>query len=285
MILIADSGSTKTDWVLVDGENQIFFSTEGINPLFIDKTKVENQIKDKFPEVYLLSDVKEIFLYAPGCSIKERANLVKEPLSYLFKNAKIEVNSDLLGAARSLFMQNRGIVCILGTGSSSAYYNGETIEQKTNSLGYILGDEASGANLGLEFLKLYLHNSLDKETHDLFYSIFKLSTKDIINKVYREAYPNRFLASFSPFILQNIHIENIHNLVKQSFSTFIEKHILAYQESAEMPISFVGSIAYYFKDILLKLGEQYNINIDRISQKPILDLLDYHKYKEGFNKT
>ena len=277
MILIADSGSTKTDWVLVDGKNEIFFSTEGINPLFIDKAKVESEIKNNFPIAYLLNKVKKVFLYAPGCSIKERANLIKEPLSTIFESAIIEVESDLLGAGRSLFMQKEGIVCILGTGSSSAFYNGETIVQKTNSLGYILGDEASGANLGLEFIKLYLNNLLDKETHDLFYKTYKMNTKDVINKVYKEAYPNRFLASFSPFLLANLHIESIRNLVKKSLSIFIERHILAYPESREIPISFVGSIAFYFKDLLEEVAKEYNIEVDKISQKPISDLLEYHK--------
>ena len=276
MILIADSGSTKTDWVLIDNKCELFFTTEGINPLFIDKSRVENQIKDNFPKAYLLRDVKEVFIYAPSCSLIERANLVKEPLSNIFKAARIEVESDLLGAARSLFKQKKGIVCILGTGSSSAFFNGSTLVQKTNSLGYILGDEASGANLGMEFVKLYLNNLLDKETHDLFYQTYKMDTNNVIDKVYRAPYPNRFLASFSPFLLANLHKESIRNLVKMSFSIFIERHILTYSESKEVPIAFVGSIAFYFRDLLKEVATNYNIKIDKISQKPIKDLLDYH---------
>jgi len=281
MILIADSGSTKTDWVLVDKGTEIFFTTEGINPLFINKEKVKEQINLNFPKGYLVSDIKNVFLYAPGCSIQERANLVKEPLSTIFLNAKTEVKSDLLGAGRALFNKEKGLVCILGTGSSSAFYNGKTLEQNSNSLGYILGDEASGANLGLEFIKLYLNNLLDKETHNLFYKTYGLSTKDIISKVYRDVYPNRFLASFSPFILENLQVKSINYLVRKSFSSFIEKHILVYPESNTIAISFVGSIAYYFKDVLLELAEKYNISIEKVNQKPINDLLAYHKSDLG----
>jgi N-acetylglucosamine kinase-like BadF-type ATPase len=276
MKLIAESGSTKTDWVIIKNQKITYFTSQGINPLFFDKKEILDEIKNEFPENYLINEITELYFYGPGCGTKERSEIIREPLSELFYNARVSVESDLLGASRALFQKSKGIACILGTGSNSGVYNGTEITENISSTGYILGDEGSGANIGLEFIKAFLKNKIDKDISVSFKKKYNLDTHRIINKVYREAYPNRFLASLAPFIKENIKDESIYRIVKKSFSDFIEYHILPYKDSQKMPISFVGSIAYYFKDILESLVKEYEISIDRIVRKPIDDIVNYH---------
>ena len=281
MIIIADSGSTKTDWIIVDQEKQIAFKTKGVNPLFIKEQDFINELESSFPTNINSSEVKEVYFYAPSCNSTERAAILERPLKSIFTSAKIEVNSDLLAAARSLFKHQKGLACILGTGSNSGYYKDNTLTYKTNSLGYILGDEGSGAHLGLQLIKAYLNQQLDKKLEAAFYQEYKLDLNQIINKVYKEAYPNRFLASFSPFIKKHIQNEIIYKMVEQSFSDFIDLHILPYQKDEKIAVGFVGSVAFHFRDILEKLAKNKAFVITQISPSPIENLVQYHLSVSG----
>lgn len=276
MILVADSGSTKTDWLIIDGSDQIAFSTLGFNPLFSDIDEIVEEIVFNFPKQMNTDDIEKVYFYGPGCNTEERCLFMQNPLQSVFKTAKIQVHSDLLGAARSLFQKEKGIACILGTGSNSGVYNGEIISENIRSLGYILGDEGSGAHLGLAFLKLILNEEVSLKLREDFQQQFKLSTDEIIEKVYREAFPNRFLASFVPFIHQNIGDLKIHKMVKESFESFVERHILPYQNWDKKKIAFVGSVAFYFQEIIENIAKEKGIKIFQILQSPIQNLALYH---------
>jgi len=276
MILIADSGSTKTDWIIIDKANSYPFQTKGINPFFLDASLVKKDILNNFPSQLDIHSIKSVFFYGPGCSSTERCAIVEQPLNNIFKSATIKINTDLLGAARALFQKEKGIACILGTGSNSGLYNGNIITENIPSTGYILGDEGSGAKLGLELIKLFINKQLDTNTENLFIETYNLTLEQIIDKVYRQSYPNRFLASFTPFILKNIKNTTINKIVKKSFSDFINLHILPYSNAKTTNIAFVGSVAYYFKNTIEEIALEKNIRITKYEQKPILELAKYH---------
>jgi N-acetylglucosamine kinase-like BadF-type ATPase len=269
MKLIAESGSTSTNWRIVSKEKTLAFDTKGINPLFLSETNVINDIQNNFPKEINYKDISELHFYGPGCSTEERCNIIKTLLQKLFSRATINVNTDLLAAAIALFGKKQGIACILGTGSNSGLYDGNIIIENIPSLGYILGDEGSGANLGLRFIKSYLNQQLEKELSVEFEQTYQLQLADIIDKVYREPYPNRFLASFAPFIKNNLNYPSVENLCKESFSEFIDWHILPYQNINATEVSAVGSIAAYFEDILQEVAKSKGFQFSRIVANPI----------------
>ncbi len=277
MIIIADSGSTKTDWIIIDGRNQVNFETKGINPFFLDEQFVIEEIKSNFPKGYSLNQIEEVYFYGPGCSTEERCNIVNHPIKAVFNNAKISIESDLLAAARAVFQKKRGIVCILGTGSNSGLYNGSVIVDNIRSTGYILGDEGSGANLGLTLIKQFLNQQLSKNVEDLFISNFNLTVDQIIDKIYRQDYPNRFLASLAPFLKQNIHIPEINRIVEKSFLEFFDWHVLPYQNVKNESIVFVGSISVEFKDQIEFIAKSKGLRILKYLKNPIQELAYYHQ--------
>ncbi len=277
MIIIADSGSTKTDWVILDGENQVNFKTKGINPFFLDEKLVIEEIKNHFPDIFSFKEVEEVHFYGPGCSTADRCGIVEAPMKGFFVNAKINIKSDLLAAGRALFQKESGIACILGTGSNSGRYDGKEIVKNISSIGYILGDEGSGANIGLNLIKHFLNHQLSGRAEDLFMKKFKLSTNQIIDRIYGQAYPNRFLASFAPFVKENIHVLEFKDIVEKSFSEFIEWHILPYQNSNSEPIAFVGSVAVEFKEELESVAKNKGLSVSKYLKNPIQELVRYHQ--------
>jgi len=276
MIIVADSGSTKTDWVVIAKHQEIDFSSKGINPLFLDKDDVIDDISNNFPTNISVKDVEFIFFYGPGCSTDARSKIVEEVLKSVFINAEILVESDLLGAARSLFQKGEGIACILGTGSNSGVYKNNEIVENIPSTGFILGDEGSGAQMGLELIKKYINQQLENSVYVKFDKKYSLPLEDVIDKVYKQAYPNRFLASFAPFLSQNIQEESIRKIVERSIDDFFVLHILPYKQVQNLEVSFVGSVAYNFRTIIEDLAKKYKLKLGKISQKPIFDLVKYH---------
>jgi len=275
MKLIAESGSTSTNWRVLDNDKTIGFDTLGINPLFLNKQQVIDDIKKQFPKAIRYSDITEIQFYGPGCSTKERCKLVSETLSQIFTNALTEINTDLLAAARALFGKQAGIACILGTGSNSGLYDGKRIIENIPATGYILGDEGSGANLGLRFIKAYLNKKIEHELAQKFEQSFQLQVSDIIDRVYKGAYPNRFLAGFAPFINQNIAYPSIKRICTESFSEFIDWHILPYNKHQTQEISVAGSIASHFETTLQEAALSKGFQFTKIIAKPIDSLVDY----------
>ena len=276
MILIADSGSTKTHWCLVD-EGQIVkeIFTDGINPFYQTDMEIIALLDDQLIPGLENTDIDRIFFYGAGCSFPEKKILVSRGLVRFFGNSMIEIQSDLLGAARSLFQHEKGIACILGTGSNSCYYDGKEITQNVSPLGFILGDEGSGAVLGKKFLADCLKNQLPLELKEKFLSRYELTPEIILDRVYKKPFPNRFLAQFTPFMLENIEEPSIFNLVYDSFDAFFVRNVMQYPLD-DIRVGCVGSIAHYFRDTLEIVASERRIEISEIVQKPMDGLVTFH---------
>jgi len=279
MILIADSGSTKTHWCLMTASGQCSdVRTDGINPVLQSEEQIEvcisNQLLPQIAKLLWAGTVTHVFFYGAGCT-PEKKVLVKAALEKIFKKAEVSVESDMLGAARGLLGRKEGVACILGTGSGSCFYDGEKIAWAVPSLGFILGDEGSGAVLGKRLVGDLLKNQLGEDLKEAFLKEYETSMPDIIDRVYRQPFPNRFLAKLSKFCADHIEDQRIHALVLDHFVQFIRRNLLQYKATA--PIGFVGSIAYYYKPILEEAMKAEGLTVGTILQDPIEGLKAYHK--------
>lgn len=279
MILIADSGSTKTDWCLIDeSENPAFFTTQGINPFHQSRKEIDHILHQEVmtggkERIAKTIPVKKIFFYGAGCT-PEKAPILQAALQEAFPQAStIEVASDMLGAARSLCGHQPGIVCILGTGSNSCYYDGKQIIHNTPPLGYILGDEGSGASLGKRLVSDCLKHQLPEEVCKRFLTQYQLSMPEIIERVYRQPMANRFLASCSRFLYENRQEPSIRQLITECFGDFIRRNILSYPKSA---LFFTGSVAHYYAEELKEAAASYHLQIAAIAQRPMEGLIAFH---------
>lgn len=276
--LIADSGSTKTDWILTTTENSILeVETMGINPVRDSQDAIlgiiRNELVPQLPQQYHIS---RIYFYGAGCIAPYKTH-VEEVLARTFTTAaRIDVESDLLGAARALCGTNAGIACIIGTGSNSCLYDGKEIISNTSPLGYILGDEGSGAFLGKTLVGNILKKIFSQQLQDSFFRKFRLTAPIIINKVYREPMPNRFLASLVPFLSEHRHQEEIHQMLVWSFRQFFTRNVKAYGHP-EMDINMVGSIAFYFQEEITEAAALERLKIGKILQKPAQELAVFHR--------
>ena len=276
MNLIADSGSTNTHWCLVQGGkvvNEIV--TDGINPFYQTDMEIIALLDDQLIPKLDKIDIDSIYFYGAGCSYPEKKILVSRALVRFFGNSMIEIQSDLLGAARSLFQHEKGIACILGTGSNSCYYDGKVIEQNVSPLGFIIGDEGSGAVLGKLFIADCLKNQLPVELKEKFLTSYELTPEIILENVYKKPFPNRFLAQFTPFLLENIEEPSIFNLVYDSFDAFLVRNVMQYPLE-DLLVGCVGSIAWYFRDTLEIVASERRIVISDIVQNPMNGLVKYH---------
>lgn len=279
MILIADSGSTKVHWCLLTATGQCTdVYTDGINPLFQTsdamRNSICNQLLPKISQLLWVGTLTHVFFYGAGCT-PEKKIFVQRAIESVFKKAQVFVESDMLGAARGLLGRQSGVACILGTGSGSCYYNGENIEWNVPSLGYILGDEGSAAVLGKKLVSDLLKNQLGDDLKQAFFTEYETSMADIIEKVYRQPFPNRFLAKLSRFCADHIDDERIYALVYDHFVQFIRRNLLQYK--TDTPIGFVGSIAFYYRPILEKAMQAEGLPLGQILQDPIEGLKEYHK--------
>ena len=278
MILIADCGSTKIDWCVVnDGKvvEQIF--TSGINALLMTEEQIRETLAAELAEKVKGYAIDSVYYYGAGCLFDDICANVRRAIAHNVPTAKtIEVHSDLLAAARALCGQNEGIACILGTGSNSCYYNGKEIVDNVSPLGYILGDEGSGAVLGKLLVGDVLKNQLPKELCEKFLAEYDLDRQKIIEGVYKKPAANRFLASLSPFLIKNIEEPAIHRLVLNAFKSFFVRNIENYSNYKSMPVSFVGSVAFYYKDVLAEAAKALDITIGTIIKSPMAGLVKYH---------
>ncbi len=277
MILIADSGSTKTDWTLMAANQQTSeFTMDGINPFYQTSDAIKNSIATQLlPQLaHLLwaGTITDIYFYGAGCT-PEKTKFVAAALEGCFKTAKAHVESDMVGAARGLLGHTQGIACILGTGSNSCLYDGENIVKNVPALGYILGDEGSGAVLGKRLVADVLKNQLPEHIREKFLTQYNVTQADIIENVYRKPFPNRYLASLSKFAAENLQEESIYRLVYDHFNQFVLRNLKQYPT---LPVGFVGSIAYYYQDVLRKVLEDNNMQIAQILQSPMKGLVEYH---------
>ena len=276
MILIADSGSTKTNWCLVEqGQIVSEIITDGINPFYQTDMEIIALLDDQLIPKLENTDIDRIFFYGAGCSFPEKKILVSRGLVRFFGNSMIEIQSDLLGAARSLFQHEKGIACILGTGSNSCYYDGKDITQNVSPLGFILGDEGSGAVLGKLFLADCLKNQLPVELKEEFLSRYELTPEIILDTVYKRPFPNRFLAQFTHFLAEKIEEPSVFNLVYDSFDAFLVRNVMQYPLE-DIKVGCIGSVAYYFRDTLEIVASERRIEISQIVQNPMDGLVKYH---------
>ena len=277
MILVADSGSTNTNWVIIEGNKIISsFITNGFNPYFTKSEEIYKELKIKTPKDINVNSISDIYFYGSGCSSPELNSIILNGLNQFFPDSDIEINHDLLAAARALFMQDSGIVIILGTGANTCLFDGEKIVKNIPSLGYILGDEGGGDYLGKLFITEFLYGNLPENIHHDFLKKYELTNDQIMHKVYKEPNPNRFLASFCEFILEHSKDENMNTLVKKSFSDLFINHITKYENYNNFKIRVTGSIGFYFQNQLKEVAKEFNAHIDLIEKNPITRLTQYH---------
>jgi glucosamine kinase len=277
MILVADSGSTKTEWALAKHGHADHFTTSGINPMIQTREEID-QIVDDLTTQLTNSKVDAIYFYGAGCSSAERNKIVHSSLKKSFPAVEeIMVDHDLLGACRALFGNEKGIAAILGTGSNACYFDGKEIIQRVPSLGFILGDEGSGSYMGKKLLKDYFYKMMPDNLSEKFESEYNLDKDHIFRNVYKVSNASKFLATFARFLNENIeHEEYLQELVYDSFSDFFITLLLHYNDLKEHPLGFVGSISYLYQDILSKVASQYHFHLKKVIQKPLKDLVEYH---------
>ena len=277
IILIADSGSTKTEWCLLDGKKRKTIYTQGMSPYFLDTKQIQQilaiELKSKLKNV----EPDEVYYYGTGCANPENVKSVKQALKKIFTKATISIDHDLMGAAKALCGSEKGVACILGTGSNSCYYNGKKIIKNSPGLGYILGDEGSGAYLGKKVVQYYLYNTFDPDLMDRFNAKYNTTNVEILDAVYKHPLPNRFLAGFVPFLIENRGHFMIENIIEDGFNDFFFNHIYKYRESWIMPIHFIGSVAFGFKDVLKDMCNAYELELGRVLKNPMDGLVKYHR--------
>ena len=276
-ILIADSGSTKTQWCLLSGGKKKMISTQGISPYFLNDESLGAILRDELAPKMGAEQPEEIFYYGTGCSNADNISLVKRGLKKIFPKAKINVQHDLMGAARALCGEGKGIACILGTGSNSCYFNGKKIVKNSPGLGFILGDEGSGSHLGKKVIQYYLYNTFDAELIEKFESKYPGDASEILDNVYKRPLPNRYLAEYVSFLWENRGHYMIENIIEDSFNDFFFTHIYKYRKSWTLPINFVGSIAHGFKDVLARMCSDFELTLGTVIKDPMEGLIRYHK--------
>jgi N-acetylglucosamine kinase-like BadF-type ATPase len=277
-ILIADSGATKAEWCLLKGNKKKIFFTQGISPYFMNREQIADLlVKELLPQLKK-EPVHSVFYYGTGCSNPGNVRQVQLALRQVFPNAELlKVDQDLTGAARSLCGHHKGIACILGTGSNSCYFNGSRIVRNSPGLGYILGDEGSGAFLGKKIIQHFLYQSFDGELMDKFQMKYKTNRVEILDRVYRQPLPNRYLASFALFLSENRGHYMVENILEDSFNEFFFNHLYKYKESWKYPIHFVGGVAHAFKDVLNNLCALYGLELGKVLKHPMEGLIEFHK--------
>lgn len=274
-ILVADSGATKTDWILLNEGEKLCFKTKGLNP----QIQQVEEMKDILADLKLLCGqifLDDVHFYGAGCSREENCNRLQDALESVVQARHYYIRHDLLAAAHALFGNQPGIACILGTGSNSGVFDGNIISANIPALGYILGDEGSGAYLGKLLLRDYLYGKLDKQLQMKLAEEFELSASTLLNKVYREKGANVFLASLGGFISMNRQYPYCAGLLRQSFIAFFEHHIFPYSEIECMKVGFVGSIAFHNQEMLKEIAMENNIIVGDFISSPIETLLKYH---------
>lgn len=277
--LIADSGATKAEWCLISGNKRKTIFTQGISPYFFNTAQIADILSAELLPSLKKVKVDEVYYYGTGCINPNNVQIVKKAIAQVFPGLqKNEVTHDVMAAARALYGDDKGVACILGTGSSSCYYNGKKIANNKPGLGYVLGDEGSGAYLGKKVLQYYLYQTFDEELAGRFKIKYNSpDASEILENVYKKPLPNRYLASFTPFLAENRGHYMVENIIEDALNDFFFHHICKFRESWTMPVSFVGGIAFHFKDVISELCNSYEFTLGRILKNPMEGLAEYHK--------
>ena len=280
MILVVDSGSTKTDWIALDNEGEEIFSTQtlGLNPQMLSNEILNERIKNNFDIYKNRKLVNKLFFYGAGCGVKDTQNRILKVFKSIFVNSEFDIKEDTYAAVYSAVDKGiPSIVNIIGTGSNCSYYDGKNVIQKVQSLGYVLMDYASGNYYGKYLIRAYYFNKMPESLRDEFSTNYDLSPNSIKNKLYREENPNTYLAGFARFLIENKSNEYFKEIIFKGLERFIDYQILQYDDFSKVDIHYVGSIAYYLKDEITKIGKKYNLKTGKFIQRPIVGLVDYHK--------
>lgn len=278
MILIADSGSTKTAWCLLSGNQRVKdITTKGINPFYQTEEEIEAELKNTLcQEIGGENKINSVYFYGAGCADSQINNKLAKTLQQVLKSDKAEVSSDMLGAARGIFKHQKGIACIMGTGSNSAYYDGNEIVKSIPAGGFIIGDEGSGAVLGKTLIADYIKNQMPENILAEFKKFYNGTYLDVVNHVYKQPFPNRWLANFTKFMYEKREDDYIHNMIVNSFTLFFNRNIKQFDSWKDTEVGFVGSIAYYFEKELKEAAQKCEITVSEIYQNPIEGLIEYH---------
>ena len=281
MILIVDSGSTKTDWIAINNKGETLFNTQtlGLNPQVLSDNILKERIVNNFELYKFRKDVNEIYFYGAGCGTEPPRVLIKEVFKDIFiKCTKFSIKEDTYAAIYSTAkIDSKSIVCILGTGSNCTYFDGKNIDQRVISLGYILMDDASGNYFGRQMLRDYYFNRIPSDTAMKFDNEFNLNAESIKDNLYKQPNPNTYLATFAKFFIQNKDSDYGQSLIKRGFNLFIERQILQFKDAKDIPIHFVGSISFYLKDELITCLNDFGLKVGNVIRKPIDGLLNFHK--------
>jgi glucosamine kinase len=275
--LIADSGATKAEWCLVNNGRKRTIFTQGISPYFLNTQQIIELLqKELLPSLKKVT-VEEVHYYGTGCANPENVASIKKALKKIFPEASLEVSTDLMAAARAVCGHEKGIACILGTGSNSCYYNGKKIVKNSPGIGYILGDEGSGAYLGKKVVQYYMYDTFDEDLRARFDAKFLTNKVEILDNVYKKPLANRYLASFAIFLAENRGHFMIENILEDGLNDFYFQHLCKYREVWTTPVSFVGSVAFGFKDVLQELCNSYEFELGTVIKNPMSGLISYHK--------
>jgi len=280
MILIADSGSTKTDWRVLDKKRVVAqVRTAGFNPYYQDAPSIAAELQAHLLP-YCTGKVTQVFYYGTGITNEEKAEVLRSTIQHVFGGIEnIDVQSDVLGAAKAACGHEKGIACILGTGSNSCYYDGDKIDFQVPPLGFWLGDEGSGGHLGKLLILAYLHKEMPADIRQLFEEKYGVMDRlQVLDNAYHKPFPNRYFAAFARFLHDNLQHTFCHSLVEESFSIFFEKYVLKYPMFQDVPLNFVGSIASHYEQILRAVAESKKLQVGKILAAPIDGLVQYHAH-------
>lgn len=277
MILIADGGSTKTDWRLIkDGKETRQFLTSGFNPFQTDANEIEAILWKDLQPFLDNQGVNSIFYYGTGCSTMQKCLIVENAFEKVFPNARINIHHDLMAAAHALCGNKPGIATILGTGSNSCHYNGRAIVERIFSLGYLLGDEGSGAYLGKQLLDKYLRKQLPADLNSSFEEAFPYGRESMLERIYAKNAPAKFLASFNPWLLTCKGHPFVDGLLRDAFRKFFEVQVCCYASYRELPVHFSGSVAFVYRPLIEEVAREYGITTGKFIQSPIDDLVKFY---------
>ncbi len=278
MILIAESGSTKCDWVLLNPKGEIVseMKTIGFNPFHHSSEKVSEELSKNSSLSAISNAVEKVFFYGAGCSSSERVEVIHSGLKQFFTKALITVDHDLMAAAYSTYKGVPEITCILGTGSNSVFFDGSTLREEVPSLAFILGDEGSASHIGKSLLTDFFYNKMPSDISEAFFKTFGVDKEKVLNSVYQKPHANVYLAEFSRFVGYYHDHEYIISLLKKCFRKFIDIHVLCYPEALKSEINFVGSVASNNEEVLKTVLDEYGLKLGRVVEKPLASLIGYH---------
>ncbi|WP_316746757.1 N-acetylglucosamine kinase [Pedobacter gandavensis] len=281
MILVADSGSSKTDWMGYTPEATISFSTQGINPYFLNAHDIFKLFSKKKEIAAYAEQVKEIYFFGAGCSSPDKVEVISNGISSFFTQAYVSVEHDLIGSAYATCGDQEGLTCILGTGSNISYYDGQTVHPGRHGLGYVLGDEGSGTFFGRKMITGYLYGTMPAELRVAFAKAYPVDKETVVTNLYQKPSPNTYLASISRFMADHTDHPYIIQILRDGFQEFVDSNVKDYANYKTLDCHFVGSIAFYYQDILREICAKNQVHVGKIYQKPITGIFNYILRKEG----